>query len=188
MTVFLDTRSASSRASPAPSYELRAAARRKVCAFQQLVLSHACNPPVPIPVSVPSWDPRKPPQRNPSCSTQESRPVSDEEYSYLGPQLCYRTPSLVCPLPLASAPAALRCVVLCCTASFSATVHRARLSQSACPPGGSRRSILPSCWLSSSGRVPRGPSWVCLSALLPRPRVEAQTPALEPSGTRRPGL
>lgn len=79
----------------------------------------ACSPPRPahpVPVPVPKLGSKSPPpQQNPSCSTQESRPVSDEEYSYLGPQLCYRTPSLLCPLPLHPHPAG--CVVLCCTAS-----------------------------------------------------------------------
>lgn len=96
-------RSTSSTSSQPPPAGCKAA--RKVCVSFFTFLPTQSQSQVPSPKSTT-------PQQNPSCSTQESRPVSDEEYSYLGPQLCYRTPSLLCPLPLASAPRWLCCTVL----------------------------------------------------------------------------
>lgn len=139
---------------PAPSCELQ---EEKVCPFPAACSPPPLCPPVAVPVSVPSWDPRGHPPAQPQLLHSGVATVSDEEYSYLGPQLCYRTPSLLCPLPLASAPAALRCVVPCCTASFSAMVHRARLSQSARLSGGSRRTCCPPAGCRAPGGFQGGP-------------------------------
>lgn len=132
-------------------------------------------------MSVPSWDPRKPtPQHNPSCSTQESRlyrtknTVISARSSVTGP------PRSSAPSPLHPHP--LRCAALYCAAP-QVLVPRFTGPASAslaCRPGGSRRQSCAPAGCRAPGGF-QGPSWVCLSALLPRPRVQAQTPALEPS-------
>lgn len=113
MTVFLDIRSASSRVRPPPSC-IPQAARRKVCAFQQLVLFLRLPPsPSPSPSVSPKLGSEKTtPQHNPSCSTQESRlyrtknTVISARSSVTGP------PRSSAPLHLHPLRAALRCTVL----------------------------------------------------------------------------
>lgn len=80
--------------------------------------------------SVPSWDPRESyhppptPQQTPSCSTQESRLYRTKNTVISARSSVTGTPRSSAPSPLHPHPAG--CVVLCCTASFSAIVHRAR--------------------------------------------------------------
>lgn len=176
MTVFLDIRSASSRVRPPPAANCKLQEERFVHS-SNLISSSACPP---VPVSVPSWDPRKPPP-----STTPAAPLRSRDC--IGRRIQLSRPAALLQDPLATLPPppcirTRRAALYCAAQQVLVPQFTGPASASlACPSGGSRRQILLSCWLSSSGRVPRGPSWVCLSALLPRPMVQAQTPALEPS-------
>lgn len=162
-------RSTSSTSSQPPPAGCKAA--RKVCVSFSLFCPPSPSPKsqVPSPKSNPPAEPQLLHSGVATCigrRIQLSRPAAllQDPLAPLPPPPCIRTPLAVLYC------AAQQVLVAQYTGpgfSQSSPVSQSA-TQSVCLAGGSRRS---SCWLSE---VPRGPGQVCLSALLPRPRVQAQ--------------
>lgn len=185
-------RSTSSTSSHHPPAGCKAAARRiGSCVHSSFLFSSSLFcPPSPSPKSqVPS----PPPSTTPAAPLRSrdlyrtKNTVISARSSVTGP------PRSSAPSPLHPHPAG--CVVLCCTAaSFSATVQRARVQSSPFSPV---QSVSPSVWAGGSRRSSfllavrgsKGPQARYACRRFSRdPGFRPKTPALEPSGSRRPGL